>query len=148
MLAAVGTGEGVAEEGDGSVRGRMVRVVDPRVGFRFGFVVTAKGYSSQRGFQVIVPVINRIACTGDEIEELDLNQWDVIPERQSWFEQRPMVEPLLETAAIVSLSEEWKKSRDPRRWLKRQIEVMDVAIDPATLAAVEAKIEERLRPSA
>ena len=143
VLQALGVGEGVGPEGSGSVRGRLVRVMDGRAGFEHGFILTAHEYSSQRRFQAIVPVIDRVSEDG--LEELDLTPWDVLPERQPWFDQLPCTEPMLETAGLVSLTEEWKKSRDPRKWLKKQVQVTNVVIDAPTLAAVESKIGDRLR---
>ncbi|HEX6749167.1 MAG TPA: hypothetical protein VF092_17860 [Longimicrobium sp.] len=148
VLQAVGIGEGIAEPGDGSVRGRLARVVDHEAGFRFGVVLTSHGYSRQRRFQVVVPVVDRLVATAGGIEELEVTEWDVLPERKPWFDSLPLSVPLLETAAVISLTEEWKKSRNPLTWLGKQIELTDVTIDPATLAAVDAKITERLRRDA
>jgi hypothetical protein len=52
---------------------------------------------------------------------------------------------MLDTAGLISLSEPWRQSTNPRNWLKPQIEVDHVSIDDVTLAAVEAKVAERLR---
>lgn len=108
-------------------------------------MVTAHGYSAQRRYQVVVPLIDRIVEADGGVERLDLTPWDVVPERKSWPAAVPLAEPLLETAALVSFSEEWRKGRDPRTWLRKQIEVMPVTIDPDTLSAVEKRIQERLQ---
>ncbi|HEV7591444.1 MAG TPA: hypothetical protein VGO40_25240 [Longimicrobium sp.] len=82
----------------------------------------------------------------DGVEEIELTRWDVVPDGQTWFDDLPLAEPMIETAGLLSLTEEWRKSRDPRTWLPKQIDVTAGMIDPTTLAAVEAKIIERLLP--
>lgn len=143
VLQAVGVGEGVATLGSGSVRGSLVRVLDREAGFAYGVVITAHEYSRQRRFQIVVPIIDRVSEDG--LEELELTRWDVLPERRAWFDHVPCAEPLLDTAGLVSLTEAWKKSRDPRKWLRKQIEVTEAVSDAPTLAAVESRIGERLR---
>jgi hypothetical protein len=144
VLQALAIGEGVMPLKSGSVRGRIVRVLDDRADFDFGFVLTEHEYSAQRRYQIVVPIIDRIVEGEDGTEEIELTRWDLTPERKPWFGNLPLVEPIIETAGLLSLTEGWRKSRDPRTWLRRQIEVMDVMIDAATLAEVEARIAERL----
>jgi hypothetical protein len=144
VLQAVGIGEGLGPRGSASVRGRLVRILDPRAGFQHGFILTAHEYSRRRRFQVVVPVIDRVVETDDGMEELEITPWDVLPERRHWFEQVPSAEPLLETAALISLTEEWQGGRDSRTWLKKQIEVLEPTIDASTLSVVEARIGARL----
>jgi hypothetical protein len=144
VLQALAIGEGMGGERNGSVRGRLVRVLDDGVGASSGFILTAHDYSAQRRYQVVVPIIDRIFEDEDGFEKIELNRWDVVPERQPWFRGLALREPLIDTAGLVSLTEEWRKSRDPRTWLDRQIEVTGTMIDQATLAEVEAKITERL----
>jgi hypothetical protein len=143
VLQAAGVGEGVGKEGSGSVRGRLARVLDRRAGFEHGVILTAHEYSRQRRYQVIVPIIDRV--TEDGMEELELTPWDVLLKRRMWIDHLRYAEPLLETAGLISLTEEWKRSRDSRKWLKKQIEVTHAVIDAPTLAEVESKIGERLR---
>lgn len=144
VLQALAIGEGVMPPSSGSVRGRLVRVLDERAGFGFGLVLTAHKYSAWRRYQLVVPLIDRVVEGEDGAEEIELTRWDVAPERKSWFGNLPLVEPIIDTAGLLSLTEDWRKSRDPRTWLHRQIEVTDVMIDTATLAEVEARIAERL----
>jgi hypothetical protein len=144
ILQALAIGERASRPSSGSVRGRLVRVLDERVGFGFGFVLTAHEYSAQRRYQIVVPLIDRVVEGEDGLEEIELTRWDVAPERRSWSVDLPLVEPIIETAGLLSLSEDWRKSRDHRTWLHRQIEVTDIMIDAATLVEVEARIVERL----
>jgi hypothetical protein len=144
VLRAVGMGEGVAATGTASVRGRLARVGDRRVGIRYGCVVTGHAYSASRRYQVIVPIIDRVVHQHDGPQILEPNRWSVVPMRQPWWNALPLQSPMLDTAGLISLSEAWTQSRDWRRWLKPQIEVLPTSIDPGTLAAVEAKISERL----
>lgn len=143
VLQAVGAGEGVAVPGSGSVRGRLVRVLDPRAGFGYGFILTAHEYSRRRRFQIIVPLIDRVSEDG--LEELEITRWDLLPESPVWSHHLPCEEPMLDTAGLISLTEEWKGSRDSRTWLRKQIEVTDVVIDTPTLVQIEMRIGERLR---
>lgn len=144
VLVALGLGEGLAAAGAASVRGRLVRVHDRRAEIRYGCIVTGHSYSASRRYQVIVPIIDRVVHGPDGPELLDPNRWSVVPARQAWWDALPFRSPMLDTAGLISLSEPWRRGRDPRRWLKRQIEVTDAAIDAATLAEVEARIMERL----
>jgi len=143
VLQAAGVGQGVAAPGSGSVRGNLVRVFDPRAGFGHGIIVTAHEYSRRRRFQIIVPVIDRVREDG--LEELEVTRWDVLPESRAWPHHPPIVEPVLDTAGLISLTEEWEASRDPRTWLRKQIEVTNLVIDAATLAGIDPRIGERLR---
>jgi hypothetical protein len=144
VLQAVGIGEGVADAGTASVRGRLVRVPDQRVGIRYGCAVTDHAYSASRRYQVIVPIIDRLVNGSDGLEIQEPVRWDVVPRREPWWDVLPFRSPLLDTAGLISLSEAWRRSSDPRRWLMPQIEVLPTSIDPDTLAAVEAAISERL----
>lgn len=137
-------GEGIGPAGSGSVRGRLVRVLDPRAGFEHGFILTTHEYSRRRRFQIVLPVLDRVVETNEGQEELEITPWDVLPDRRDWFDRVPCAEPLLETAGLISLTEEWREGRDPRTWLKQQIEVLDTTIDANTLAMVEARISARL----
>jgi hypothetical protein len=143
-MHALSIGDDATPRGRGSIRGRIVRVLDHRVGFSFGFVLTAHEYSLQRRYQIVVPIVDRVVEGEDGLEELALTPWDVVPERQSWFANLPFAEPMIDTARLLSLTEEWRKSRDPRRWLHKQIEMTSGMIDETTLAEIEAKIVERL----
>jgi hypothetical protein len=145
VLEATGLGEGVANATSRSVRGRLVRIHDPRVGMRHGFVLTAHAYSASRRYQIIVPIFDGIVRGPEGPEVVERTRWDVVPARQPWWSALPLEEPVLDTAGLVSLSELWRKSSDPRRWLRPQIELIDAFIDDATLAAVEEKIAERLQ---
>lgn len=144
VLQAIGLGEGLAEPESGSVRGRLVRIVEPGLGFSFGFVLTSHRYSAQRRYQVVVPLLDRVVTGDDGPEELDVLAWDVLPERRAWFSGLHLAEPLLDTASLITLTEGWRESRNPYAWLRMQIEVTALTIDPVTLAAVEANIQERL----
>jgi hypothetical protein len=144
VMHALSVGDDATPRGRGSIRGRIVRVLDHRAGFSFGFVLTAHEYSLQRRYQIVVPIIDRVVETEGGLEELELTPWDVVPERQSWFANLPFAEPMIDTARLLSLTEEWRKSRDPRRWLHKQIEMTSGMIDETTLAQIEAKIVERL----
>jgi hypothetical protein len=146
VLEAIGLGEGVANAAGRSVRGRLARIHDARVGMRYGCVVTRHAYSASRRYQVIVPIFDRIVHGPEGPRLLEPMRWDVVPVRQPWWSALPLEQPMLDTAGLISLSELWRKSSDPRSWLKPQIEIIDALIDAATLAAVEAKIAERLHP--
>jgi hypothetical protein len=145
VLQAVGLGEGIADVTSRSVRGRLARIHDARVGMHYGCVVTKHAYSASRRYQVIVPIFDGVEHGPDGPELLELVRWDVVPLRQPWWNALPLEQPVLDTAGLISLSELWRKSSDPRGWLKPQIEIIDASIDAATLAAVEEKIAERLQ---
>jgi hypothetical protein len=140
VLQATGMGEGVAAAGSASVRGRLVRVLDARAEISYGCVVTGHAYSASRRYQVIIPIID--AHEGAEI--LEPTRWDVVPAPHPWWTALPFQRPMLDTAALISLSESWRRSGDRRGWLQPQIEVLDVSLDDATLSAVEGKLAERL----
>lgn len=144
VLLAVGVGEGLATNGANSVRGRLVRVHDRRTGIRYGCVVTGHAYSASRRYQVIVPIIDRIVQLNGDSEILEPGRWSVVPAQHPWWNSLPFAAPMLDTAGLISLSERWQHGRDRRRWLDPQIEVLAASIDEDTLAAVEAKIAERL----
>jgi hypothetical protein len=145
VLEAIGLGEGVADSASKSVRGRLVRIHDSRLDIRHGCVLTSHAYSANRRYQIIVPVFDRILHGPEGPEPLEPTRWDVIPQRKPWWHALPLEEPVFDTAGLISLSELWRRDRDPRRWLKPQIEIIDALIDDATLAAVEEKIVERLQ---
>ena len=145
VLLAVGLGEGIATAGRSSVRGRLVRVLDPGVDARYGCVLTGHAYSASRRYQVIVPIMDRIVAGIDGPEILEPTRWDVVPTREPWWDVLPLHSPMLDTAGLISLSEPWRQIRDRRKWLKPQIEILPVSIDDATLATVEARIVERLQ---
>lgn len=144
VLEAIGLGEGVASPTSRSVRGRLVRIHDARVGPRHGCVLTAHAYSASRRYQIIVPVVDRVVGGPEGSRLLKPTRWDVVSARHPWWHALPLDEPMLDTAGLISLSELWRKSSDPRHWLKPQIEIVDAFIDEGTLAAVEEKIAERL----
>lgn len=144
VLQAVGIGEGMAAAGTASVRGRLVRVRDRRVGIRYGCVVTGHAYSASRRYQIIVPIIDAVIDGPDGPEIQEPVRWDVVPRREPWWNALPFHSPMLDTAGLISLSEAWRRSSDPRRWLEPQIEVLHASIDPVTFADVEAAIAERL----
>jgi len=146
--SAIGIGEGVAVGDSRSIRGRLVRVA-PRTarkaGFEYAFVLTQHAYSAQRRWQVLVPVIDMVVDGDDGPEELIPSDGDVVPEAAPWWKALPFEQPMIETAALTTLSEEWRKSRHSDRWLKRQIAVVTRhSIDLATLERVEAAIISRL----
>lgn len=145
VLSAAGLGEGVAAPGKTSVRGRLVRVLDPDVHAEYGCVLTCHAYSASRRYQMIVPIIDRFVKGPDGPEILEPIRWDVVPARCPWWDALPFTMPMLDTAELTSLSEGWRRSSSNRGgWLKPQIELLDAVVDEATLAAVEAKIVERL----
>ena len=144
VLTALGMGKGLAAPGARSVRGRLVRVRDPRAGSRYGCVLTDHAYSSTRRYQTIVPIMDRVVNGPEGPEILELMPWDVAPPRHSWWDALPFKSPILDTAWMNSLSERWQRGSDRRWWLDPQIEVLSASIDDATLAAVETKIVERL----
>jgi hypothetical protein len=144
VLTALGVGKGLAATGARSVRGRLVRVRDPRAGSRYGCVLTDHAYSSTRRYQIIVPIIDRVVDGPEGPELLELMPWDVAPPRHPWWDALPFESPILDTAWLNSLSERWQRGRDSRWWLDPQIEVLGASIDDATLAAVETRIVERL----
>lgn len=146
VLAALGLGEGMAAPGTPSVRGRLVRVRDERAGIRHGFVLTSHAYSAKRRYQIIVPIIDRMVGGVGGPELLEITRWDVQPGPRPWWKALPVIHPLVDTAGLVSLSERWQQGHDPRRWLTRQIDVLEPSIDPHTLAAVEERIRARLHP--
>jgi hypothetical protein len=145
VFLAVGLGEDIAGSGRSSVRGRLVRVLDPGVDAHYGCVLTGHAYSASRRYQVIVPIIDRVVAGSDGPEILEPTPWDVVPTRQPWWNALSLHSPMLDTAGLISLSEPWRQGRNRRRWLKPQIEVLDSSIDDATLAMVEARISARLR---
>jgi len=144
VMHALSISDDATPRGRGSIRGRIVRVLDHQAGFSFGFVLTAHEYGMQRRYQIVVPIIDRVVEAEDGLEEFELTPWDVVPEQQSWFANLPFAEPMIDTAGLLSLTEEWRKSRDPRRWLHKQIEMTSGMIEETTLAEIEAKIVERL----
>lgn len=143
ILRAIAPGEGTAEPG--SVRGRLVRVLDRQADFPFGVLITEARYSAKRRYQIVVPIIDRVADGDAGPELLEPTRWDVIPAPQAWVKKLPVAQPMLDTAALISLTERWQRSRDRRMWLKKQIQVLDEAVDAATLTAIQARIGERLR---
>jgi hypothetical protein len=145
VVEAMGVGEGAASATSQSVRGRLVRIHDPQVGFRHGCVLTSHAYSASRRYQIIVPVFDRIIRGPEGTDLLEPMRWDVVPHRKPWWHALPLEEPVFDTAGLISLSELWRQGRDPRHWLKPQIEIIDALIDDATLTAVEEKIVERLQ---
>jgi hypothetical protein len=145
VLEAIGFGEGVASSASKSVRGRLVRIHDSRVDIRHGCVLTSHAYSANRRYQIVVPIFDRVVRGPEGPELLQPTRWDIVPLRKPWWNALPLEEPMLDTAGLISLSEPWRQDRDPRRWLKPQIEIIDAIIDDATLAAAEEKIAERLQ---
>ncbi|HEY0017820.1 MAG TPA: hypothetical protein VGC13_16015 [Longimicrobium sp.] len=144
VTLALGLGEGVAPPGTRSVRGRLVRIVDVRVGYAYGIVLTTHAYSAHRRFQIVAPIMDAAVEGREGPEVLEPLRWDVEPVRQPWLDAVPLKRPLVDTAALISLSEPWRQSRDRRRWLKRQIDVLDSSVDATTLVAIEERIVERL----
>lgn len=145
VVLALGLAEGVAPPGARSVRGRLVRIMDQRVSYPYGIVLGAHAYSAYRRFQIIAPILDAAVEGPDGPELLEPTRWDVEPARQPWWDALSLERPMIDTAALISLSELWRQSRDRRRWLKRQIDIMHPAVDETTLAVVEEKITERLR---
>jgi hypothetical protein len=144
VTLALGLGEGIAPPEEKSVRGRLVRILDERAGYPFGIVLTAHAYSAARRYQVIAPLLNAAVDGPDGPEMLETTRWDVELAPHPWWRTLALTRPMVDTAAVISLSEDWRHRSDRRRWLKRQIDVMQTSIDEATLAAVEARIAERL----
>ncbi|HKP75551.1 MAG TPA: hypothetical protein VJT67_08410 [Longimicrobiaceae bacterium] len=141
---ALGMDTGTAARTSGSVRGRLARIIEPKAEATFAVVLTAPDYGSRRRYQLLAPILDRVIASPDGVEELELLAWDVIPRRHAWTDRLPFAKPVLDTSALLTLTEEWRLSRDSRTWLRKQIEVTDAVIDPETLGEVEAKIRERL----
>lgn len=143
ILRAISPDGGSAEPG--RVRGRLVRVLDRQADFQFGVLITHAPYSARRRYQIVVPIIDRVADGEAGRELLEPTRGDVLPAPQEWMRKLPVAQPMLDTAGLISLTERWQRSRDRRMWLKKQIQVLNEAADAATLAAIEARIRERLR---
>jgi len=145
VARALGIGTGIADRTNGSTRGRLARIIEPKADAAFGIVLTAHDYGSRRRYQVLIPIYDQVIASPSGVELLEPLPWDVVPRRHAWMDRLPFAKPLLATAAVLTLTEEWRGSRDSRTWLRKQIEVMDAVIDPETLGEMEAKIRERLQ---
>ncbi|HEV7591443.1 MAG TPA: hypothetical protein VGO40_25235 [Longimicrobium sp.] len=62
VMQALSIGGGIEPRGNGSVRGRIVRVLEDSADFDFGFVLTEHQYSAQRRYQIVVPIIDRVVA--------------------------------------------------------------------------------------
>jgi hypothetical protein len=145
ILRAIAPGDAMKQP-PGSVRGRLVRVLDSRADFRYGVLVTEGRYSAQRRYQLVVPVIDRVVTGVSGPEILEPVRWDVQPRRAyAWMKSIPLQQPMFDTAGLIALTEPWRHGSDRRTWLARQIEVLDVAVDADTLSAILARIIERLQ---
>lgn len=145
VLQALGLGDGLPAQTTDSVRGRLARIVDPRTGYPFGIVLTAHVYSARRRYQLIAPLLDGLVEGPGGPEVLEPLPWDLAPAPHPWWQELGLSQPIVDCAAVISLSEEWRQSGDRRTWLKRQITIMDSAIDEATLLAIEERVAERLR---
>jgi hypothetical protein len=135
----------------GSVRGRLARVsgvLQKYAGFAFGIILTNHVYSTERRFQAIVPVVDlRTFLLEDETpDDFVQEETDVRPGNRVWCGELPSswAEPVVDTVRLVTMSEEWKKSRDRNAWLPGQITVLDVGVDAETLREIERAVSRRL----
>jgi hypothetical protein len=154
---AVADALGITPQPDapGSVRGRVARVtgtLQRYTGFAFGVVLTNPAYSAERRFQAIVPVIDlQLLLRDDETPDAFVpDETDVRPGKRPWCGNLPKswTEPLIDTARLATLTEEWKRGRNKSAWLPKQITVLDHSVDEETLREIELELAGRLGLSA
>lgn len=138
-----------------SVRGRIAQVagtLQKDTGFAFGVVLTNPVYSAARRFQAIVPIIDLQLLLRDDETRDDFvpDETDVRPGNRAWCAKLPKswTEPLIDTARLVTLTEEWKQSRNKSAWLPKQITILDQSVDDETLREIESVLAGRLGLSA
>lgn len=135
----------------GSVRGRVARVtgtLQKDTGFAFGVVLTNPAYSAERRFQAIVPIIDLQLLLRDDETRDDFvpDETDLLPGNRPWCATLPKswTEPLIDTARLVTLTEEWKHSHSRNAWLPKQITILDQRVDDETLREIESTLARRL----
>jgi hypothetical protein len=134
-----------------SVRGRIAQVagtLQKDTGFAFGVVLTNPAYSAERRFQAMVPIIDlQVLLREDEIRgDFVPDDTDVLPGNRAWCARLPKswTEPLIDTVRLVTLTEEWKQSRNKNAWLPKQITILDQSVDDETLHEIESRLAQRL----
>lgn len=134
-----------------SVRGRLAQVsgvLQKHTGFAFGVVLTNHAYSAERRFQAIVPVVDlrKLLLDDETPDDFAPEETDVRPGNKPWCGRLPRswAEPLIDTARLVTMTEEWRRSGDKKAWLPRQITILDVSVDDETLREIESAVSRRL----
>lgn len=148
----IGTGNGV-KAFSSSVRGCLARIestVRELTGLEFGIVITCHEYSGARRYQALVPVLD----VADLLDEGETSS-DFVPEsaeflveraRAGWTSALPAhwAGILVDTARLITLTEEWRKVKNPRLWLARQITVLPIPVEDHVLHAIDERIVTRL----
>ena len=134
-----------------SVRGRIAQIagtLQKDTGFAFGVVLTNHVYSAERRFQAIVPIIDLqvLLRDGETPDDFVPDETDVLPGNRPWCAKLPKswAEPLIDTARLVTLTEEWQQGRNRNAWLPKQITILDRSVDGETLREIESTLARRL----
>lgn len=149
----LGIGKGPASPGGRSVRGHLVRIEGPVrdiTGLEFGIVVTDHTYSGERRYQAVVPVIDlgEFLEPGEGPDDFTPDATEFLLPRTAgpWTNAIPSSWSaiLVDTMRLITLTEEWKKVRNPDRWLKKQITVLPYKAGKAVLDEIDTRLVRRL----
>jgi hypothetical protein len=149
----LGIGKGPAAPGGRSVRGHLARIEGPVrdvTGLEFGIVVTDHAYSGMRRYQAVIPLVD----LGDLLDPdegpddftPDATEFQVSRTDGPWTNAIPSSWSaiLVDTMRMITLTEEWKKSKNPDRWLKKQITVLPYKVGKALLDEIDIRLVHRL----
>jgi hypothetical protein len=149
----LGIGKGPAAPGGPSVRGHLARIEGPVrdiTGLEFGIVVTEHTYSGKRRYQAVVPVIDlgEFLDSGEDPDDFTPDATEFLLPRTAgpWTNVIPSTWSaiLVDTMRLITLTEEWKKVRNPDRWLKKQITVLPHKVGKAVLDEIDTRLVSRL----
>lgn len=148
----LGIGRGPAAQGGRSVRGHLARIESPIrdvTGLEFGIVVTDHAYSGKRRYQAVVPLVDLgdLLEPGEDLADFTPDPTEFLVPRTDgrWTNAIPASWPavLVDTMRLITLTEEWKKVKNPERWLKKQITVLPYKVGKAVLDKIDNRLVRR-----
>jgi hypothetical protein len=149
----LGIGKGPAPPGGRSVRGHLARIEAPVrdvTGLEFGIVVTDHAYSGMRRYQAVVPLVDLgdLLEPGEGPDDFTTDATEFLVPRTDgrWTNAIPAswTAIVVDTMRLITLTEEWKKVKNPERWLKKQITVLPHKVRKAVLDEIDTRLVRRL----
>ncbi|HEX8212547.1 MAG TPA: hypothetical protein VF584_20385 [Longimicrobium sp.] len=150
----LGIGRGPALAGGRAIRGHLARIegrVRDVTGLEYGIVVTDPTYSASRRYQALIPVIDlaELMDEGEDPAAFQPEDGELLVEHadKGWTAALPVGWSgiLIDTVRLITLTEKWRKGRNPEKWLAKQITVLPYRVERDVLDGIDARLVRRLR---